>query len=104
MIALLGLAMNPAAWAAVAVAGLIGWHAGFAAVPKVDPEVIKRDAIEARDTHWKLELANEAAVHENRIAAALEAAQAEPPVSAVPAERLRQCQSSTSCRDRKNSR
>ena len=89
---------------AAVIAFCAGWMACTFNTPKVDPEAIKRDAIEVRDTHWKLELAKEAAVHENRIAAALEAAQAEPPVSAVPAERLRQCQSSTSCRDRKNSR
>jgi hypothetical protein len=82
----------------------VGWVRGFDAVPKVDVPEVQRVAMESRDNEWKLRLAEESAVHETRIAAALEAAQAEPPVSAVPAERLRQCQSSTSCRDRKNSR
>jgi hypothetical protein len=55
----------------------------------------------ARDLHWTLELQKANKSHDEKLAAALQAAEAEQPISADRAERLRQCKGSSTCRDRR---
>jgi hypothetical protein len=54
-----------------------------------------------RDMHWKDEIARANADHQTRLEAALAAADDEPATPVDRAERLRACQQSPSCRDRR---
>ncbi len=82
--------------ATVAVgAFLAGLVYAFAIIPQPDiPAIVRKDA------YWNRQIATENAAHEQALAAALAAAEAEPPVPADMAERVRLCRASKACRDK----
>lgn len=91
-------------WARLAIAVTFaigfGFIKGFQAVPKVDIAAIERNAISGRDAEWERKLAEANQHHDQLIAAALEAAQNEPAVSADRAGRVQLCASDARCRDK----
>lgn len=85
----------------IAALGLLASHGGVAGYVWMNGYRARVDAVAENDRQWIEKLQKAKAEHENRIADALEAAEAEPPVSADRATRLRECQQSPSCRDRR---
>lgn len=82
----------------IGLALVAGYFFGFYSVPRVDVPAIVRNAEAGRDAHWQSVLRQKERENEARVAAALEAAEAEPDVPADRAERLRLCQQSPTCR------
>jgi hypothetical protein len=87
-------------WAMIAAAALGGFFYGFYSVPRVDVPAIVRNAEAGRDAHWQAVLRQKERENDARIAAAQEAADAEPDVPADRAERVRLCSASPTCRSR----
>ena len=87
-------------WGQMILVAAAAYFYGFWSVPRVDVDAIQRNAIEARDGHWRAVLAEKERENDQRVRAAVAAAEAEPPVSSDRAERVRQCAASPSCRDR----
>ena len=88
-------------WGQMIAIALAAYLYGFWSVPRVDVEAVQRHATEARDNHWRAILAEKERENEAKVASAIAAAEAEPPVSPDRAERVRQCAASPSCRDRR---
>jgi hypothetical protein len=84
----------------IGIALVAGYFFGFYSVPRVDVPAIVRNAEAGRDAHWQNVLRQKERENDARVAAAQEAADAEPDVPADRAERLRLCRQSPTCRSR----
>lgn len=97
----IGLAILGNRWGQVILVAAAAYFYGFFSVEMPDIAAIERNAALGRDAEWTRLLAQKERDHDARVAAAVAAAEAEPPVSADRAERMRQCAASPSCRDRR---
>jgi hypothetical protein len=97
--ALLTLAFNPAAWAAVGVSFLAGFFAAFGVMPKVDIPAIVRNAENARDAVWQRKILEVNEDHAEKLRAAVAERDATP-VIAADADLDELCGKSPSCRDK----
>lgn len=96
----LALAFLGNRWGQLIAVALAAYFFGFYSVEQPDIKAIVHNAEVGRDAYWQAVLRQKERENDERVAAAIAAAEAEPPVSDDRAERLRQCATSPTCRDR----
>lgn len=84
----------------IAALGLLASHGAVAGYVWVQGYKARVEAVASAKADFRETLAKEKEAHDNRVAAAIAAAEAEPATSPDRAERVRQCAASPSCRDR----
>jgi hypothetical protein len=85
----------------IAAVALLASHGAVAGYVWVNGYRARVEAVAAAKAEIREELAREKEAHDAKTAAAIQAGESEPPVSADRAKRLRQCAASPTCRDRR---
>jgi len=86
-------------WGQMIAVALAAYFFGFYSVPRVDVPAIVRNAEAGRDAHWQAVLRQKERENDERVAAALAAAETESDTPADMAERVRLCRQSPTCRE-----
>lgn len=88
-------------WGQLIVAAAAAYFFGFYSAPRVDVPAIVRNAEAGRDAYWKDALRKQERESEARIEAAKKAAEAEPDTPEDDARRKELCETSPTCRERR---
>jgi hypothetical protein len=86
-------------WGQMILVAAAAYFYGFYSVPRVDVPAIVRNAENGRDAHWQAVLRQKERENEERVTAAVTAAEAEPDTPADMDERVRLCRASPTCRN-----
>lgn len=87
--------------ALIVALGLLASHGAVAGYVWVKGYQSRVEAVANARAEFREALAREKEAHDARVQAAIEAAEHEQPISSDRAERMRQCQRSATCRDRR---